>query len=649
MSDSPSQKPADVMPLVPQSDARWWLPHMKDRRAQAITNCAQGIWTQCEPIRSAGLSAWRLYSNQPLVGSGTQPRLYRRRTMGTVGTTAFSFNVVKAVLDTYVALMLKDLPAVMFQTKGGSASLQRKAQLLEKLVDGSFYDADFYGSLGQLILDSVLFPFAAAQPYEDWSDPDKPRIGIDRTMFWEWIADETDAQDGHPTTPYRVRGMDRLAAMATWPDKAAEILEHGMSLAQFDPSLMGEDGAGLTDRIVVIEAWHKGTGKLDPSGHAICTGSVMLDEPKGQDCEVELLYRLRPTTGMHSSSLALELRGPQRFLNQLTASAQHAMHLTGTGHWLAHAQSNLNFNLVDNQQGSKYTWSGGIEPKFFPGGGLPPALMDLFLMTYTKCFETIGVSMSIAQGQTPQLNGSGKAILAYADVQSQRFKPSYRELQDFVVRIARRVIAVAARISKKHPAFAVKAPGKMMAAVRWADGNLREEEYVMQPKAINKMAEDPVGVLDQVQNFANAGPGWMLPSDGRRLMTNVPDLQAWADEMNAARNLVEQLCDSMLEKGKYIAPDGFLPLDEAKVGPDNAIRWVHLRLLKAQVDGEDETNTDLLRRWLTEAQQIVEEQRPKPAPGLPPGAAMGAPPPALPGQPGAPTQMPQPPPQAAAA
>jgi hypothetical protein len=618
----------DNAPKVPATDGRWWLDEQEEHRGDRIMQAAQRIWHQCEPARAAMLSAWRLYSNQPLVGSGTQPRMYRRRTLGTVGATSLSLNVVKAVCDTYTAQILRDEPAVMFQTKGGDAALQRKAGQLGKFLDGVFYDADLYIRLPQLVLDSCLFPFSAAQVFEDWTEPKKPRVAIDRVMAWEYIADEQDARDGRPKNPYKIRGIDRLVAMATWPDQAADILVKAPSVSDFDPSLFDDDGTGLSDQIIIIEAWHLSSGKGDPGRHVISSGSViLLDEPyTRRTTGIELLYRLPPTTGIWSSVLAEELKGIQREINQLLNKLKHAHQLTASGHWLVEQNSNINVNALDNQQGSVIRYK-GIIPQFFPGGTVPAEIYAHLDRLYQRAFEIIGVSMSIAQGQTPQLNGSGKAILAFADVQSQRFKPSYRQLQHFVLRLGREVIGCARRISDKHKSFAVNAPGKLMKTVRWADANLEDEEFVMQPKPVNKLADDPVGVMDQIQNLANAGPQYMSPTAGRNLMTQVPDLEAWASQMNAAYDLTMQMADEMLENGEYTAPDGFLPLDPPD--GDGAIKWMHLRLLKAQLDKEPDDRCDLLRRWLVEAEQTDQESKAAkaPQPGLPMGATMGPQPP----------------------
>lgn len=624
---SPSQ---EVRPLIPATEGRWWLDAQKDRRGDIIMAAAKKVWSQTEPARASMLSAWRLYSNQPLMGSGMQPRMYRRRALGTTAASSLSLNVVKSVCDTYVAMITKDEPAVMFQTKGGSATLQRKAQALEKFVAGIFHDAEFYETLPQVALDSALFPFGAIEVFEDWTDPKRPRVGIERRMAWEYVADEQDAQFGKPRSPYMIRAMDRLTAMATWPEKASEILERGAKVSEFDRSLVDDDGSGLTDQIVVITAWHLSSGKNDPGRKVICTGPVvMYDEPYDrQTTGVEWLYRLKPTTGIWSSSLAEELKAIQREINVLLNKLKWAHHITASGHWLVEQNSQLNTNVMDNQQGSIWRYK-GVAPQFFPGGTVPPELYAHLDRLYQRAFEIIGVSQSTAQGQTPQLNGSGRAILAYADVQSQRFKPSYRQLQHFTLRVAREVIGTARRIADKHKAFAANAPGRMMTTVRWADANLEDEEFVMQPKAVNKLADDPVGVMDQVQNLANAGPAYMTPTAARRLMTEVPDLEAWASQMNAPYDLVMQQCDRMLEQGEYIAPDGFLPLSPPN--GDGAIAWVHLRLLKAQLDGEDPENVDLLRRWLTEADRLDKEQKAAsapPAPPLPQGAALGPPPPA---------------------
>lgn len=628
------------MPLVPKTDARWWLPHFAERRGDAIMAAAQRVWKQGEPARSAMIAAWRLYSDHPLVGSGTQPKLYRRRTMGTVGASTLSLNVVKAVCDTYTAQLLKDEPAVMFQTKGGAADMQRRAQLLNKFVDGINYDADFYNRLPQVVLDSCLFPFGAEQVFEDFTDPKRPRINVDRVMAWEYIADEQDANHPQgPRNPFKIRGMDRLVAMATWPDKAAELVAKAAKIEAFDASLRDEDNSGQQDQIVVIEAWHLSSGPNDPGRHVISSGPVvLLDEPYTRPTTgVVLLYRLPPTTGIWSSSLAVELRGIQRAINKLLSQIQHAQNLTSAGHWLVHQNANININTIDNQQGSIIRWN-NVKPEFFEGGSVPGDMYAQLDRLYQRAFEIIGVSQSIAQGQTPQLNGSGKAILAYANVQSQRFQPSYRQLQHFALRIAREYIGAARRIAEKHQGFAVKAPGKLMATVKWADANLEDEEFVMQPKPVNKLADDPVGVLDQIQNLANAGPQYMSPTAARALMTQVPDLETWAAQMNAPYDLVMQMCDVMLEEGKYVAPDSFLPLSPPD--GDGAIKWVHLRLLKARLDGEPDDRLELLERWLLDADAVDKEAKDSasPPPGLPVGAALGPPPP-LPPKPA--PQLPQ--------
>lgn len=640
MSDKP------VRPLIPSQEGRWWLDEQKDRRGSIIMQAAQKVWSQCEPARASMMSSWRLYSNQPLLGSGMMPRMYRKRNASVNSGGALSLNVVKAVSDTYVAMLTEDEPAVEYQTRGGSGTMQRRALALERFSAGIFHEACFYRLLSQVATDSALFPFGAVETFEDWTDPDEPRVAIERRRAWEYIADEQDAKDGNPRNPFMVRSMDRLVAMAKWPDKAEEILTRAASVSAFDHALADtDDGSSLADQIVVVTAWHLSSGKDDPGRKAIVTGDVVLyDEPYDRRTSgVTLLYRLMPTEGMWSSSLAEELKGIQREINVGLRRSQYAMHLSGSGHWLIHQNSNFNTNTLDNQQGSVWRWS-GVKPEYFPGGSVPPEQFTWVWQLYQKAFEIIGVSMASAQGQTPQLNGSGKAILAYADVQSKRFKPSYRLLQDFTLEVAREGIGCARRIADKHKGFAINAPGKMMAAVKWADGNLADEEFIMQAKAVNKLADDPVGVMDQIQNLANAGPQYMSATAGRALMTEVPDLQAWASMMNAPYDLVNMIADKMLEKGKYIAPDQFLPLDEAKVGPDNAIAWIHLRLLKGQLDEEPEDRLDLLRRWLVEAEQTVAEMRKAAAPppaALPPGASMGPQLPPPPGTPGAPPASPQ--------
>jgi hypothetical protein len=609
---------------------------MEDRRAQAIYDSASRIWRSHEPTRNAMFSAWRLYSNQPLMG--LSPRLYKQRAPTATGER-LSFNVVKSVTDSYVALLTKDEPKITFQTAGADYGLQRKADRLETFVDGIYYDADFYETASLVALDSALFGLGIVKIFADEDEDDDPHIRIERVFPWELICDAEEATWGKPPTVYQIRYVDRLALMEEYPEQASEILSKAPKAASFDSSMSptNEDDT-LSDLVIVIEAWHVAR-KGQEGRHCITTGDVLLvDEEYSRKCfPFEILYRLKPTIGIWGSSLAEELKPIQREMNVLLDKIRRSHHLLAAGHWLVENSSQINTNTMNNQIGSIVRYR-GIPPQFLAVQAVAPDVYAHLDRLYSRAYEIIGISPLAAQSQIPaNLQGSGKALLVYADVQSQRFQPSYREYQHWFRRIARQVITVAREISDAHPSFEVRAAGRStMSVVRWADASLRDAEFTLKMAPTNKFADDPAGVLKQIQEFANSG--MMNPQDAARLLSEHPDFEAWAAQINAPYDLVMSLVERMIDQGEYVGPEPFMPLNP----PDGngAIKWVQFAYLKAKLDGVPEERLDLLRRWLTEAHDMAS---PPPSPpanenGAPPPPGQAAPPPP-PGPPGPPPPM----------
>lgn len=609
-------------------ETRWWVKSLDDSiRAQRVTNTAQRLWRDQDPLRTNMVRCARLYGNLPIMG--LSPRLYRHRGALAGTWNRLALNVVKSVTDSYVAMLTKDKPKVTFVTSGADYDLQDKAEQAEKFVDGIFYDADVYELAQQLALDSAVFPFGVVKLYDKEDDEGGHHVGIQRIFPWEVLADEEEAAYGFPKTLYHVKWIDKLALKEEFPKKA-ESIEYTRG-GGFEDNPSDAKDSETVELIAVVEAWHL-PSKKSPGMHVIAVGDTLLLEEKWDrdTFPFEFLYRQRPIMGIWGISLAEELAGIQREINILLQKIQRAHHMMGAAHWLVEDGSTQT-NQLDNNIGSVIKWRGSM-PKAVTPGAVNPEVYEHLDRLYQRAFEIIGISQQAAQSQKPAGLNSGKALQAYADIQTQRFQPSYREFQNFFLRIARQVIALADQIAEKDPHFGVKSPGKnTMSVIKWMDVHMREEEFVLKLYPTNALADEPAARMQQVEDMARAG--WIDPMTARRLL-DFPDLESMNDHEMASYKATTGIITKILKEGKFLPPEPFMNLQES-------ITLVRNSYLDARNKNARPERLNMLLTWLEQADEML---NPPPDPNAPPPQPLGAPPMpgALPGPP-----MPQQPPMAA--
>lgn len=587
----------------------WWTEDNESRRAEIVCDVAGRLWRDQASTRENMLRAARMYGSLPMMG--LSPRLYRQRSMSRGRRLAL--NIVKSVVNTYVAMVTKDRPKVSFVTSGGDDTIQRRAKKLEKFVDGTCYDQSLHTQAYQVARDSALFTFGIVKFFKDYTNPKKPRVGIERTLPWEWLFDDQEAADGKPPNGYHVKFMDRraLAADPKYKHLAGEIMLAGGG--GFDDVGESLDQVNLVEWCVCIEAWHLPPDSETPGRHVIAVVGVdtpLVDEEwTYHRFPAEILYRERPIQGVHGESLADELGPIQVEISRMLMSIQRAQ-MYAVGHWLVEMNAQVNTNAIDDVQASIIRYA-GTPPTYHAPQTVAGDVYSHLDRLWGRGFELVGVPQMNAAGQKPAGINSGKGLLVYAEVTSTRFKPCYAEYQDWYMRVAQQIIHLAAEIAEEHPDFTVRAPGKMMDAVKWADVHMREEEYVLAMYPTNKLADDPAARLSQVQEMMNSQ--MVTPDDGRRLL-DMPDIESLNSYENASYDNVMEAARRIIENGEYFGPIGQMDLKDS-------LRRMQMIFLKARFDNVPQERLDMLTRWLDAAAEQLKEmaQPPMPGPGLAPG------------------------------
>lgn len=619
-------------------DKRWWSEkYAKPReRAQCVISLVAQLYRDAEPYRQ-GCYRWAgLYANDPYLATqmSFSPRS-RNFTQANNRPAPLALNAVKAVSDTYVAMVTADRPKVSVVTDDGDWDLQQKASNLEKFIKGVFNENDIYRTANLVNYDVVRMGTGIVKISDE--RPKKTHIRIERVSPTEVLVDPDDAIYGDPQCIYQVKRVDKLVLQELYP-KLARELDSGAG----DLAVLANGSTHLAtggDYVLVVEAWRRKTAEDMPGLHVICSGSVTLFEEEWDrdSFPFEFLYRQQPSEGMWGISLGQELSGLQLAVNKLLRDIQRAQNLV-VGHYLIENSTEVNTGTISDRIGGFIRYR-GTAPEYVAPPPVPDQTINYLQQLWQRCFETIGISQQSAQSQKPAGLNSGKALLVYADIQSQRFKPSYQEYQHFFIRLGRQIIATARDMDDT---FYVKAAGRgVMKAVSWADtGGLEESEFELMLEPTNALADDPAARTQQVTDWMVAK--LITDKQGRRLMDN-PDLDALNSLENASYDLVMKIQHQILSGGEYLGPEPFMDLGtpagpQGPAQPGEAIQLMQLGYLKAKIAGCPEERLELLDRWITQAFFILQNHSaPLVAPNVPAGQqppGVPAPPPPPPGAPG---------------
>ena len=608
------------------TDVAWWHPRHKEDRAAKITVVAGQIFKSLITVRADMFRYGGLYEELPFTGSS--PRAFRRRRVLTAAPI-LSLNICKAVTDTYISLVTKDLPKTTFLTSGADPEVQRKASVMQEFVDGVRETAGVLNLYTELNFDTGKFGTGVIKICEGGSKK-KPTITCDRVMPWDFLVGEQDGQHRKPRSVFQVHRMDRSKAQALWPDKAEELTTAN-TVQLDDGDAYNIDDQVVFDMITMVEAWHMPLYEGGPGGiHALVCGDVVVfEEPYlHEHPPFVLLYRQLPTMGVYGTSLCKELAGIQKAINRLLRDATRAEAMC-PGHWLVEQNSNVNTASLNDQLGIiRYS---GTPPQYEAPVAVSPSLYGQLDRLWQRGFEVIGVSQMAAQSQKPAGLDSGEAIRAYADVTTLRFLPCYRLFQDFAKQVDEQILTVARDIAKKHPNFEVRAMGRASAAIiKASEALLEENEFTLRLAETNAMADDPPAKLAQIQEMMAAN--LLRPMTGRRLLTDIPDLKEQMSLENASYEAIVRRMEDIIKHGKYRGPEPLMQLGDLPTGDPGAVTIATEFMLKAENDGEPEETLSMLLRWIAEAQDLLTPPAPPPPPPGAPLAPLG------PGQPGPPLQ-----------
>lgn len=526
----------------------------------------------------------RLYGNLD-VGLGPY-RYNRSATAGNVNRV--TLNVIKSCGDTLGAKISKNKPRPLFLTSGGDPSAQRRAKMMTKYVDGTFYMTDAYAKAQKCFLDACVFGTGVMAVYRKGS-----KIEFERVLPFEITVDDVEGMYGAPHNLYRRKHLPRTKVMAMFPEKKGEIL----AASAVDP----EDSAQtIADLVEVREAWHLASKEGETDGRYVVSinGVTLEDEVYTKTTFPFVFLRLNEKlAGFWGCGIAEQLVGVQLEINKLLRNITQQINLLSAPKVLIEAGSKIVTSHITNEIGTMLQYV-GVRPELWLPQTVHPEVFNHLERLISKAYEITGISQLSAQSQKPAGLESGKAIREYNDIETERFVVIGQNFERFFVQLAQQTVALTreAYAENDNELSVMLKSKKWIERIDWSEMALEEDAYIMQIFPVSSLPTSPAGRLAAIQEMIEAG--FIGPEEGIKLM-DIPDLEAANSLLTAALDDIDMTIELMLDKGIYNPPE---PMQNLELG----LKRFQSAYLRARVDGESENRLELLRRWMLDAQAMTQ-------------------------------------------
>jgi hypothetical protein len=415
-----------------------------------------------------------------------------------------------------------------------------------------------------------------------------------------------------------------------YPDNAKKIEEAPIALRPVNQAYRRMFGVeSLADQVNVYETWRLSGDEAKPGRHIVSLENVtLLDEAWPFDFfPIPRLCWSQADSGWSNSPLADQLVGYHIEIGKSMRKIRRSQDLACVPRVWIEQGSEVVEDELTNEIGGIGHYKGAA-PQISPSSALPPEFYNYLDWLFKQAMADTGLNEMQSMGQKPMGLDSGKALREYNDTGATRqiIKGQAIERQTEVA--GEIVFRLAGKLAEKCPDFAANALGaKSFEHIAWKDvaGDMNDI----------RIRSNPVSALSstsaaRIQDVTDIIKGGLLPPEevqgglGLKLL-NFPDLEKVVTMETASRELVEMQVDGALYEGEYFAPEPYQSGSGLTLLKTMAYRAYAQAL---QMDGVPARNLDLLRRLMSEADQLTQRLAGKAPQIQQPAAAVPAPAPA---------------------
>lgn len=537
--------------------------------------------------RTRNIQCLRLYGNTDMAGMG--PFQYTRTHTDPLPENRVKLNVIASMVDTVSAKISKMKPKVTFVTGGGDFSIREKAKKLQKFILGAFYANDVYVKHQQMFRDSCIFDVGALKHYRLGK-----KIVTERVLPTELYVDTADAMYGEPTHLYHVKFVQKDVLAREYPEQRAAILE---SAGTIDPFRSYTSLDEHKEFVAVIEGWHlKSRTRKTGGRHTIAVEkAVLVDEKYDHDYFPFTFDRwTKAIMGFYGMSLADRLIGNQVEINKMLRIIQRSFHLGSSFKVFLEYGSRIAKEQLNNEIGGLVYYT-GVAPQFVVPKVVHEEYFSHLQWLIKSSYEEAGISQLSATSKLPTGldGGSGKALREYNDLETERFVLQAQEYEAGFLTTAKIYIDLAREIGDIEVVAESK---RFVETINWSEIDLENNEFVIQMFPTSMLPQTPSGRLAYIRELLQDG---FIDAPWALSLLEFPDIEGYTSLKMAPLEDILDTLEHVLYKGEFVTPE---PFQNLQLG----IEIFQMAYLKARKDKAPEDRLDLMRRWLEQAQTMLQ-------------------------------------------
>lgn len=634
-----------------KDDAFLWselpFPWEEGYDATQVGRCVVGV---CEKM--AGDQRNRVETARRLAG------VYEGRKMEALYSSSFSQNLAKQDIVLPIARRVVDwittevatstLRKPKFLTDGANWKQRRKAIWCERFVEAGFHQPQGkFSNMWELVTEvqrnCAKFGACAVKTY---ADSRSQGITAELINFYDLFVDDGDAEYGDPKNIFHLHRYSRRELVSRFGEKTVRCGGRQVKLADFiwdaavpkSNTRWGSEADERDDMVQLYESYRKPISSDEPGRHVIGIGGntpiALVDEPwTRKEFPYRVLRYWVDMAGYWGTGVCQVLETIQGEVNDLEQAIQENTELMASGFIEIEDDAQFEEDMQNNDIWNIVRRPVGATPAVIhTPPPFPPQLGQRSEVLQEKCFSMTGASMQGATARKEANVQSGIAIQEVNDLSSRALVDPSRRLDNFFVGLALDYVRAACDLAEEVPNFSLSLPGsKFLRTIdfsRVKDFANKEDMYHITVMSSSNLPTTAAGRIDRVVNWQAAGA--ISPIAAKRIVDETLDLKSLESRERAQEHVVDRQLDNMLD-----ADEETWDFAEDWEGPDELLPSVSGALFQMQegytealAEGADEFNLDLVRRWINEADLIIqraEQARTAMQPMQPPMQVPGVP------------------------
>lgn len=496
-------------------------------------------------------------------------------------------NSTASALDTLVSMVIKNDPTIKVMSSGADYHKTKKAEKLTKYIQG------------KLKKESV--PYLTARALTDCCVNGTGMIHVtieNNRLFYDLVRPIeirfllTSSCDEDPESVHIVKLREKYLLAKKYPQFANEIYTSTFDL----PNMLLSRPKLYAERYTVtVESYSRCAQR-----HTISISNcVLLDENWDlKDDRGDIIFPIARVNYKPSSrkwfpvGLVGQVRSLQMESDRLLMKLINTLHTVAVNKVLLPREADVNLSSIDNMIDC-VDYSGPVPPTPMQLGNVPPDLYKSLLMLTEWIYDDAGVSQITAQGERPTGDISGEAVKTIWSLQNTRFQSLGKSYEDMYIKLFDLTIKMSRMLKPDSRDFVLYSEKGIVDKITYADIDLDEEEYVIQPFVTSTLPELPEGKLEWVERMNAMG---LLPPQEYLNLLGMPDTDKYRELNTADESFVSKQIADILD-GKRVYPD---PAQDA----DYAIEYTRKSLLLYKNKGLREEEIKNLELFLNSLYNI---------------------------------------------